>query len=69
MTIRDNGDHIGVLLYSYYTNITGQGGFLKYYQGSRVEDGTVRVLDLVEGPEPMSALTSNSGFNGGLKLS
>ena len=69
MTVRDNGDCIGVLLYSYYTTITGRGVVLKYYQGSRVEDGTVRVLDLVEGPEPMLALISDSGFNDGLKLS
>ena len=29
MTIKDNGNYIRVLLYSYYTTITGWGGPLK----------------------------------------
>ena len=31
MTIRDNRDYIGVLLYSFYTTITGWGGPPKIY--------------------------------------
>ena len=30
VTIRDNRDYIGVLLYSYYTTITGWGVLLSY---------------------------------------
>ena len=39
MTIKDNKEYIGVLLYSYYTTITGWGGvLLRLGLGFRVQD-------------------------------
>ena len=41
MTIGDNRDYIRVLLYSYYTTITGWGVLLSYHQAySYSQDGT-----------------------------
>ena len=49
VTIRENRDHVRVLLYAYYTTITGWGVLLRFtVQGLRVEGWLLASLDLEE---------------------
>ena len=46
MTIRDNRDYMRVLLYSYYTTITGWGVLLRFRVQLQSSTGSLRVEGL-----------------------
>ena len=48
MAIRDNKEYIRILVYSYYTTITGVGGQSKFYERFAWVKGTCTVVDLLK---------------------
>ena len=64
MTIRDNRDYLRVLLYSYYTTITGWGVLLRYSRQNfkkKVRMAAVKVRLSRDEPAARSVLAGSQG--------